>query len=111
MKAEQLFDEIGQFVKESHALLESGAIMELTGLDERVRTLCDQVLQLTQEERLMYADRLQELLEKLNGLGQALVSERDKLGEEASQLTQHKKAHVAYRTADARDNYGDKDED
>jgi hypothetical protein len=110
MKADMLFKDIAQFVKESRALLEAGAIMELGGLDQRVNMLCEQVLSLSQEERLLHADRLQTLLKELSELGEALVAQRDKLGGEAVQLAQQKKANTAYRTAEASDNF-DRDEE
>lgn len=109
-KPEKLFEDITQFMEQSRSLLGQGALMELAGLEKQVQGLCEQVLALSQDERLKYADRLQGLLKELGELGQTLAVARDKLGDEAMSLTQQKKAHTAYRTAEASDNYG-KDEE
>lgn len=108
---ETLFDDIASFVKESQMLLEQGAFVELAGLDEQVKILCDAVLHLTQEDRIRHAGRLQELLGELKALGEALVTQRDRVGDEIQGLSQHKKASVAYRIADSRDGFGPKEED
>lgn len=109
--AEQLFDEIERFIEESHAILESGAMMELAGLDDQVRSLCDAVLQLSQGERVTYADRLQKLLGDLKSLGDAMVVQRDQLADELRNVSQQKKAHKAYRVVDASDDYGNRDDE
>lgn len=110
-RAEKLFDDIAQFIAESHALLDAGAMMELSGLDEQVRTLCDAVLTLSQDERVIYADRLQQLLGDLKALGDALVESRDKIAEELRGVADHKKANKAYRIVDASDDYGNRDDE
>jgi len=103
--AQTLFDGIMQFIAESRELLESGAVMELAGLDDQVRSLCDAVLQLSQEERVLYADRLQHVLADLQILGEAMVTQRDLVAEEIRSISHHKKAASAYRVAEASDGY------
>jgi hypothetical protein len=100
---EKLFNDISQFVSESRAMLEQGALMELAGLDEHVKTLCDAVLHLSQSDRMIYADRLQQLLIELKELGEAMAKQRDAMAEEIRDLSSHQKASVAYRTAEASD--------
>lgn len=107
MKPEKLFAAINEFVGESRALLDSGKLMELKGLDERVKTLCAAVLELTQEERTRYADKLQTLLNDLTVLGTEMAAQRDQVGKEISHLSDHKKASVAYRTTEAIDKSGE----
>ncbi len=102
---EKLFNDISQFITQSRELLEQGAIMELAGLDEQVRVLCDAVLQLSQSERLQYAERLQEMLTGLKLLGDEMVTSRDKIAEEIRGVSNFKKASVAYRTVNASDGY------
>jgi hypothetical protein len=97
---EKLFDDISQFVSESRVLLDQGAMMELAGLDQRVNALCEAVLLLSQEERITYANRLQELFGELKTLGEEMVRQRDSMSEMVRQLSDHKKASVAYRTTD-----------
>jgi hypothetical protein len=108
--AQQLFLEVEQFIAEGRALLDQGALMELAGLDEQVRILCDRVLQLSQEERLVYADKLQKLLGDLTALGETMAQKRDLIAEEIRGLSHHKKASTAYRVADSRDDFGERDE-
>jgi len=108
---QQLFDDIAQFIAASRALIDQGAYMALSGLDDQVQALCQEVLQLSQAERLRYADRLQFLLAELQSLGETMALQRDRVGDEIREIPQHKKASVAYRTADSRDDFGKRDEE
>jgi hypothetical protein len=92
--AEELFDKIAQFIAESRTLLDAGAMIELAGLDDQVRVLGNAVLQLSQDERLQYADRLQQLLGDMNSLGDSMKAHRDRLSDEIRHLSQHKKAEL-----------------
>ena len=100
-RTEELFAAIAQFIAESRVLLESDALIELAGLDVQVQTLCEAVLELSQDERVAYADRLQELLAGLHDLGEEMVARREGLAEEMRGVSKHKKANSAYRTVDA----------
>lgn len=102
-KPEALFSTIESFVSESQRLLEEGTLVDATGLDDHVRSLCEAVMALSQEQRLIHAERMQELLLQLNQLGAAMVAQRDALAEELRGLQQKKKAHQAYKSADAVD--------
>jgi hypothetical protein len=95
-----LFDEIEQFVADSRAILDSGAIIEMAGLDDQVRSLCETVLQLSQEDRIG----------DLTQLGEAMVAQRDQLAEEIRNLSTQKKAAHAYKIADSRDGFGQRDD-
>lgn len=110
-QARALFDDISRFVSDSHALLAQGAIMELKGLDEQVARLCKEMLLLSQDERVRYAEDLQRLLNELNGLGEALTAHRDAMAVEIRNLSQHRKASTAYRTAEVVDELAKKDSD
>ena len=110
IRAEKLFRDISQFIAESRAMLEAGAIMELAGLDDQVRMLCDAVLQLSQDERILYPDRLQELFNGLKLLGEEMEAQRDKLADEIRGVPQFKKASVAYRIVDASDGYKEEED-
>lgn len=104
-----LFDEIARFVADSRSLLGEGAMMELAGLDERVRLLCEQVLTLSDDERAHYADLLADILGSLKTLGEDMKTQQDALVHEIRYLSSHKKANQAYKTADATDGFADKD--
>lgn len=108
-KTEALFQDISRFVADSHTMLSQGAIMELKGLDEQVARLCKEMLLLSQDERLRYAEDLQRLLNELNGLGEALTKHRDSMAADIRNLSQHRKASTAYRTVEAADSIGKKE--
>ncbi len=105
-----LFDEITRFVDNSKTLLESGAFVQLAGLDDQVRKLCESLILLSQEQRLKHADRLQQLLWSLSNLEETMMQYRDAIAEQVRGLSGHQKANVAYRTAEAIDNFK-RDED
>ena len=107
---EKLFKEIERFVADSRGLLGEGAVMELAGLDERVRLLCEQVLMLSGEERARYANLLDGLLNELKTLGEDLKTQQDAVANEIRYLSSHKKASVAYKTADATDGFKKEEE-
>ncbi|NBX04353.1 MAG: hypothetical protein EBR02_09925 [Alphaproteobacteria bacterium] len=102
---EMLFDEITRFVDDSKTLLESGAFVQLAGLDDHVRSLCEALVMLTQEDRLKHADRLQQLLWSLNNLEETMMQYRDAMAEQIRGLNTHQKANVAYRTSEAIDDF------
>ncbi|MDE3060120.1 MAG: hypothetical protein KGJ06_03840 [Pseudomonadota bacterium] len=102
MKAEALLEDIEQFIGESRALLQQGAMMELAGLDVQVESLCEAALRLSGEDRKRYADRLQSLLEELTKLGEEMAASRDAVSAELRDINRHRKAHTAYRMADAK---------
>lgn len=102
---EALFEEIDRFITDSRTLLAAGALIELEGLDERVRLLCANVLELSQDERLRHSDRLQQLLWNLGDLGETMAQYRDAMVDEVRHLSNHQKANVAYRTVENIDGY------
>jgi N-glycosylase/DNA lyase len=104
-EVQQLFADVARFVADSRVLLAEGAVMELAGLDERVRVLCEKAEKLSPEERTRYADMLTELLQSLTALGQDMRSQQDAIMHEIRYLSSHKKASVAYKTADATDGF------
>ncbi len=110
-ETEKLFSDIHKFVSVGRTLMREGKIMELNGLDDQVKILCETVLQLTQEERIIYADWLQELLGDLKTLGDELVVQRDLVADEIRGMPSHQKANVAYRKVDASDGYHERDPD
>lgn len=101
--AQDLFKHIETFVVDSRILLGQGASVELAGLDEKVQVLCNQVLQLSQDDRVEYAELLQKLLEELTLLGEDMLKQKDAIANEIRYLSSHKKASVAYKVADATD--------
>jgi hypothetical protein len=104
-KAETLFKEIAQFVADSRHLLGEGATIELAGLDVRVRDLCEKVLTLSEEDRARYTHLLDGLLAELKQLGDDLKLQQEAVVNEIRYLSSHKKANIAYKTADATDGF------
>ena len=99
---QELFENIAQFVADSKVLIDKGAMVELAGMDKQVQILCERVLELSGEDRIKYADSLQGLMNELNILGKDLTQKREALANEIRYLSSHKKASVAYKTADAK---------
>ena len=100
---EALFNDITQFIDNSHEALKEGAIMRLQGLDDQIRSLCEEVMQLSEAERMQYADRLKALLDELQQLGDTMTELRDKLAGDIRSLSSHQKANIAYRIVETSD--------
>jgi hypothetical protein len=77
-------------------------MVEMAGLDKQVQKLCAQVMELSEEDKIKYAGSLQWLLNELNVLGKELTIKREAIANEIRYLSSHKKASVAYKTADAK---------
>ncbi len=99
---QELFKNIAQFVLDSRTLIDKGAMVEMAGLDKQVQGLCERVMELSDEDRIKYAGSLQWLLDELNTLGKELTVQREAIANEIRYLSSHKKANVAYKTADAK---------
>ena len=107
-RPEKLFTDISQFIAESRALLDKGAMVELAGLDGRIKTLCGNVMKLSQEERIEYGAKLQTLLTELTALGDEMLAQRETLAKAILHLADHRKASTAYLITEASDKKGDK---
>lgn len=107
-KPTQLFDDIAVFIADSRKLLDEGALLELSGLDSHVRALCEAVEKLSDENRLQYAGRMQQLFSDLQELEEAMIKMRDALGNDIRGLSDRQKANVAYLVAGTNKKYDDK---
>lgn len=108
LNPEKFFDDVSKFIAESRAIIERGDVVQLDGLDEEVARLCEAVLHLSQDERLKYADTLQRLLKDLNLLATELTTQRDTIAAQIHDLSDHRRANVAYKKADSADDFGKK---
>lgn len=108
---EQLFAEIGQFITDSRTLLDSGAMMEMQGLDDQVRTLCERIFQLSPEDRIAAAEPMHKLLNDLKEFGEDLVAQRERFADDIRSLSHQKKAAHAYKVVDASDDYGNREDE
>jgi len=102
-KPEDMFGDVARFIDESNALIGRGEFAQLAGLDDMVRTLCEEVLTLSPDQRVQYADRMQELMTALQQLGESMTQMRDEVSKDINALSSHQKANVAYRVAEASD--------
>ena len=96
------FSELEKYIEGGRAAIAAGEELSLAGLDDNIDTLCTMIMALSEEERLMYEERLKELLGRLNALGLELKAQMEGVKE----LPKHRNASVAYQTADSRDNFG-----
>lgn len=101
------FSEMERYIADSRKAVAEARDFELVGLDNNIDALCNMILALSQEERLLYETDLQNLLGNLNTLGNEM---RDQFGA-VQEIPQHRKASVAYQTADSRDNFGNREEE
>jgi hypothetical protein len=103
------FDRLTFFIEEGNKLLATGQSMELSGLEEQIDMLCGAVMDLPEVERVQYQERLTDLLNELTKLGKGLIEHHRDIVEELQSLPSQKKANIAYKTADSRDNFGKRD--
>lgn len=99
---QNIFDNVSKFVEDSRNLIANGSSVEMAGIDRQVQSLCSHILELSLEEREKYADMLQKLLTELKALSEDLVTQRDAMVHEIRYLSSHKKANIAYKTADGK---------
>lgn len=99
---QNLFENVSKFVEDSRNLIANGSSIEMAGIDRQVQSLCSHILQLSVEEREKYADLLQTLLTELQALSEDLIKQREAMVHEIRYLSSHKKANIAYKTADGK---------
>ena len=105
-KVTPFFAEMEHFIGECRKMVDEGQEPDMQGLDNKTGTLCEMILALSQDERVLHERRLQELLASLNTLGNEM-----RIKEGIKEIPQHRNASVAYKTADSRDNFGKRDEE
>jgi len=94
--------EMEEYIAEARSQVALYQEIDLHALDARIGTMCDMVMELSGDERMQYEERLQKMLAALNDLGNEM---KEKMGA-PEDLQVHKRASVAYKTADSRDNFG-----
>lgn len=107
---QDLFEDVENFIKDSRNLIANGSAVEMAGLDKQVQNLCSHILGLSQDDRVRYSDLLQNLLVELQSLSVDLTAQREALAHEIRYLSSHKKANVAYKTADGKAVLSDENE-
>jgi hypothetical protein len=109
--SDKLFGEISRYINDSRAMLEKGRFLELVGLDEQVQLLCEAVLKLSQQEKSIYADKLEQIVKDLDALAEEMHRQKALVAGELSGMSTHRKANIAYQQADATDSFGKKNDE
>lgn len=95
-----LLASLNEYIADAKDIVERGEYMELAGLDERVKTLCDSVMSLKVEESMSFADELDATMKELDSLQKMFVQSRDKLASDMQDVGKHKQAAVAYKQSE-----------
>lgn len=93
---EILFGEINAYVEKAQAMIESGAWVDLQGLDKDVEALCLSVAALSREQAQAYAPELEYLRERITVLGKSLEACRDSVKNELRGADTIERANKAY---------------
>ena len=100
------FQEMEEYISESRIAVASGREIDLHGLNLKIESLCNMILDLSPDDQRLYEERLQDLLTNLNTLGVEMKAQFETLD-----LLTHRQANIAYKTADSRDNFGKRGDD
>lgn len=96
---DQLFEDIAQFIDKSHQALDEGALMELAGMDDEVKALCEEITKISVDQRAQYESKLRKLFDDLQVLGDRMVAMRAEIVKDIQDIPARQKAHIAYRAA------------
>ena len=94
--AEQLLAKIGRYVEQCYWDLDAGKQVDLSGMDEEVGVLCEQVALLPVEEAERLQPKMQELMARLTDLGKKLEETRREVQRQLENLNLQQKAQKAY---------------
>lgn len=81
----QRMNELTQFVSQSNDIIKGGQMVDLTGLDDEVASLCDRTVALHPQEAMQVQPVMAELISKLEELGRTLQQFQNNLGSQGSQ--------------------------
>ena len=94
--ARALHEDILNYIDQATAVLHSGKLADLYGLDEKIEALCQRVVALDEQARTPFVAQLESLQERLEDLTHLMQSTRDKLKTEMATLNQRERALKAY---------------
>jgi hypothetical protein len=95
--AQSLHDDIMGYIGQADALLGSGQVTSLVGLDAAVDTLCQRILALDADEAKKFAPQLEELLACLGALQEKMQTALVDCKSDVDDLDKHQKAAKAYQ--------------
>lgn len=98
---QQLLEQIRSFIEVTKVHVSQGGDVDLSGLDEKVRELCEAVLDMPKPEADDYAVALQELADDLTALKTGMEVVQKDVRQQLDVLNLRQKAAKAYKTSDA----------
>lgn len=99
----ELLEQIRSFIAVSKEHVAAGGEVELSGLDDKVKELCEAVLDMSKSEADTYTDALQELSGELNTLKADMERVQKEVREQLDGLNLRQKAAKAYKTTEVAD--------
>lgn len=98
---QELLQQIRSFIAISREHVGSGGEADLSGLDDKVKELCDAVLDLPKPEADAFAPQMDRLIEELDALKAGMEKAQAEVREQLDSLNLRHKAALAYKTTGA----------
>ena len=98
---QELLEQIHSFIAVTREHMATGGDVELEGLDDKVRELCEAILDMPKPEADHYTNALQELATDLTELRSSMEKAQTEVREQIEGLNLRHKAAKAYKTAEA----------
>jgi len=95
---EALLAALDDYITRAHAHLAAREMVELSGLDSVVATLCERVLAMPTDAGKPFADQLDVLQQRLGQLQDAMIETQAAMKEELQASQQRQRASRAYRS-------------
>lgn len=99
--AKELLVQIRGFIATAKAHLADGGEVDMTGLDGKVRELCDRVLDMPKPEADAYTVEMEALVDELDTLKTDMVTAQAEVQRQIEGLNLRQKAAKAYTTSEA----------
>lgn len=96
----ELFDGIRAYVAQAKEICAKGDYLELEGLDDQVKTLCEGVMHMPVEDSMTIKDDLQTMMAELDELQTLFEKSKDKLAHDMRGVEKHKQASLAYKQSE-----------
>lgn len=99
--AQELLQQIRSFIAVTKQHVGTGGDADLAGLDDKVKELCEAVLDMPKPEADSYRPELEALTEELTELKAGMVNAQSEVREQIDALNLRHKAAKAYKTTEA----------
>lgn len=97
------FTSIRGLLDDAMQRVKNGDLVSLEGLDGRIQDLCKAVMALPEETARRQVPEFETLWNELHNLQHVILETRSQVVSEYQALNNVRRAHVAYKTSDARD--------